>query len=353
MKRILLHILFWVCYAAQVFLVEYLWGKATLPQFTDSQIIVIAIKCALIYPFPKIFFCYFVAYYVMDRIIRRQGYLFFHILTILAALFVTILFDRLLTNYIVLPYVYEGAIATMPLLEGRRVLIVLLYTGFASGTMIAIKSVRNQLAAKEREKNLVKEKLETELKFLRNQVNPHFLFNTLNNIYALTRKKSDKAPEVVMKLSELLSFMLYESGKESITLAEEIKILEDYIELERIRYNERLSIEFHKDLDDTSQPIAPLLLLPLVENAFKHGVSETRFDSFVRINMQLKNAQFRFHIENTVPNGKTVNGSHNIGLNNTRRQLELMYKHHEFRVNPQPTSFSVEMNINLDSYGKT
>ena len=199
----------------------------------------------------------------------------------------------------------------------------------------------------------MKEKLETELKFLRNQVNPHFLFNTLNNIYALTRKKSDKAPEVVMKLSELLSFMLYESGKESITLAEEIKILEDYIELERIRYNERLSVEFHKDLDDTSQAIAPLLLLPLVENAFKHGVSETRFDSFVRINMELKNAQFRFHIENTMPNGKTVNGSHNIGLNNIRRQLELMYKHHEFTVKPQPTSFCVEMNINLDSYGKT
>ena len=73
MKRIVLHILFWVCYAAQVWLVEYLWGKATLPQFTDSQMIVIAIKCALIYPFPKIFFCYFVAYYVMDLIIRRQG----------------------------------------------------------------------------------------------------------------------------------------------------------------------------------------------------------------------------------------------------------------------------------------
>ena len=353
MKRIVLHILFWICYAAQVMLVEYLWGTATLPQLTQQELLTAAFKTSLIYPIPKIFFCYFVAYYVTEQVIRKKGYLAVHILEILAALFVTIVFDRLLTNYVVLPYAYKGVIPTMPLLEPRRVLIVFLYTGFASGLMIAIKLVRNQLASKEREKNLIKEKLETELKFLRNQVNPHFLFNTLNNIYALTRKKSDKAPEVVMKLSELLSFMLYESGKESITIAEEIKILEDYIDLERIRYNERLSIKFFKDLDNTTQPIAPLLLLPLVENAFKHGVSETRFDSFVHIEMQLKNAQFRFLIENTVPGGKTGSNNSCIGLNNTRRQLELMYKEHQFNVRPQPTSFSVEMIINLNSYGKT
>lgn len=357
MKRVSLHILFWFSYACLACLIEYLWGKATLMNLTTNEVLSIAIKTALVLPLPKVLFCYLVVYFVMDRTIRRQGSTVVNILVLAAGLFLTIVIDRALTNYVILPYFYKGIIEAAPILEPRRVMIVLLYTGFACGILIAIKSVRNQLTAKEREKNLVKEKLETELKFLRNQVNPHFLFNTLNNIYALTRKKSDKAPEVVMKLSELLSFMLYESGKDWITMAEEIKILEDYIELERIRYNERLSIEFRKDIDNPLQPVAPLLLLPLVENAFKHGVSETRFDSFVHIDMQLKNAQFHFQIENTVAAIKLANGSHHIGLNNIRRQLELMYKDHQFVVKPNLKSnqntFCVEMKINLNSYGKT
>ena len=113
--------------------------------------------------------------------------------------------------------------------------------GFASGTAIIIKQVRLQLHEKEKEKNLIRQKLETELKFLRNQTHPHFLFNTLNNIYALARKKSDETPEVVMKLSKLLRFMLYESSKASIKIGDEIKILDDYIELERIRHDGRLT----------------------------------------------------------------------------------------------------------------
>lgn len=255
-------------------------------------------------------------------------------------------------NYLVVPYAYNNYIPQAPIFDPRRMLVVMLYTGFASGLMIAVKSVRNQLAAKEREKNLIKEKLETELKFLRNQVNPHFLFNTLNNIYGLTRKKSDKAPEVVMKLSELLSFMLYESSKEFVTIAEEIKVLEDYIELERIRYNQRLSIQFDKEIDNQSQSISPLLLLPLVENAFKHGVSETRFDSFVRIKMTLKDANLWFSIENSIENDKTKNPNSHIGLSNIRRQLELMYKEHSIDVVAEIDIFKAVITINLNSYGK-
>lgn len=149
--------------------------------------------------------------------------------------------------------------------------------------------------------------MNTELQMLRNQINPHFLFNTLNNIYALTRKKSDKAPEVVMKLSELLSFMLYKSRVDTITLQEEIRVLEDYIELERIRYNERLTVSFTKQIDDPSQRIIPLLFLPLVENAFKHGVSESRFDSFVHIDLKLKDGFLNFSIENSVEQKRNRN----------------------------------------------
>jgi len=155
-----------------------------------------------------------------------------------------------------------------------------------------------------------------------------------------------------MKLSELLSFMLYESGKETIPLAEEIKMMEDYIELEKIRYNERLSINFNKNIDDHSQRIAPLLLLPLVENAFKHGASETRFDSFIHICISLHSSCLNFSIENSVENGREKTSRNCIGLNNIKRQLELMYVGHEMKVEDRDDTFKVNIAINLDSYGK-
>lgn len=155
-----------------------------------------------------------------------------------------------------------------------------------------------------------------------------------------------------MKLSELLSFMLYESGKETISVEEELKMMQDYIDLQKIRYNERLSIQFNRKIDDGNRRIAPLLLLPLVENAFKHGISETRFDSFIHIDFELNNGSLYFCIENTIENGrsKPVNG--HIGLKNIKRQLELTYKEHELEVHNKDSIFKVKILINLDSHGK-
>src|SRR4030095_1593081 len=120
------------------------------------------------------------------------------------------------------------------------------------------------------------EKQEAELSYLKSQTNPHFLFNTLNNIYSLTRDKSDLAPESTLRLSKILRFMLYETGGAYIAVEQELKIISDYIALEKLRYDESLRINFNYDIEDMKQPLPPLLLIPLVENAFKHGVSETR-----------------------------------------------------------------------------
>ncbi|RYG37839.1 MAG: GHKL domain-containing protein, partial [Chitinophagaceae bacterium] len=174
----------------------------------------------------------------------------------------------------------------------------------------------------------------------------------LNNIYALTRKKSDQAPEAVLKLSELLSFMLYESRKETIPVSMEMAFLEDYIALERIRYDQRLQISFEKEVQDPSQPIASLLLLPLVENAFKHGASETRFDSFIKIQLKQHESNFHFSIENSFEATKAMAGTERIGLNNIRRQLELLYNDYNLDVNCQENIFNVNLYLNLNSYGK-
>jgi LytS/YehU family sensor histidine kinase len=144
--------------------------------------------------------------------------------------------------------------------------------------------------------------------------------------------------------------MLYETGKSFIPVAEEIKMLDDYLELEKIRYNERLRISFRKEIDNGAHPIAPLLLLPFVENAFKHGVSESRLDAFIYIDIKLQEGHLAFHIENTKENGHAH--PDNIGLGNVRRQLELMYKEYNLDVQDQHSRFKVHLTINLNSHAK-
>jgi len=176
----------------------------------------------------------------------------------------------------------------------------------------------------------------------------HFLFNTLNNIYALARKKSDETANVVMKLSKLLRFMLYESRKERIPLADELRMIDDYLELQKIRYNERLTIDFNKDIDDPTQQVSPLLLLPFIENAFKHGVSETSFDSYIRIDAKLRKGTLQFDIENSKEANGEVEVNDNIGLSNVRRQLELMYADYNLDINNLEKKFTVNLTINLN-----
>jgi len=202
------------------------------------------------------------------------------------------------------------------------------------------------------EKFLVKDKLETELKFLKNQINPHFLFNTLNNIYALARKKSDKTPEVVVRLSKLLRFMLYESAKEAIPIEEELRILDDYVQLEKIRHSNRLDICFHKEIDNYNQPIAPLILLPFIENAFKHGINETIDETSIEIKVELKEGQLAFYVKNSHDREEGKPVSDNIGLKNVRRQLELMYSDFSLTTNNQTQTFIVDLHINLNRNGK-
>ncbi len=141
---------------------------------------------------------------------------------------------------------------------------------------------------KEAAQQLRIEKQEAELNYLKSQTNPHFLFNTLNNIYSLARDKSDLTPESILRLSKILRFMLYETGGEYIAIEQELKVMTDYIALEKLRYDESLRVNFNHDLEDMKQAIPPLLLIPLVENAFKHGVSETRNQPFVEIHLSVK-----------------------------------------------------------------
>lgn len=195
------------------------------------------------------------------------------------------------------------------------------------------------------------EKQEAELNYLKSQTNPHFLFNTLNNIYSLARDKSDLAPESVLRLSKILRFMLYETGGDYVTIEQEIKIISDYIALEKLRYDESLRINFNYEIEDMKQLLPPLLMIPLVENAFKHGVSETRLLPFVDIQLSVRENQLELSVKNSTEqfSGDSL-VKENIGLSNLRRQLELLYKDYFLSVKQGQSDFTAFLKINLASH---
>lgn len=195
------------------------------------------------------------------------------------------------------------------------------------------------------------EKQQSELNYLKSQTNPHFLFNTLNNIYSLARDKSDLAPESILRLSGILRFMLYETSGEYITIEQELEIINDYIALEKLRYSDSLSINLKYEIEDMKQPVPPLLLIPLVENAFKHGVSETRNQPFIDIQLSVSHQQLTFLVINSI---EKVHGEksvkENIGLFNLRRQTELLYTDYSLNIYQGETTFTAILKINLKSH---
>ncbi|WP_378173105.1 sensor histidine kinase [Aquimarina sp. SS2-1] len=170
---------------------------------------------------------------------------------------------------------------------------------------------------------LQKEKIEAELSQLRNQVHPHFLFNTLNSLYALIIKKSDIAEVAVLKLSNLMRYMLYEANVPKVSLSKEIAYLRNYIDLEQLRFNKMIDISFQSEFDKDYQ-ISPFLLIPFVENAFKHGTSSTA-NSWIVISIFAKQTQLMMQVENSKLNTGHQDDFGGIGFKNVKKRLELLY----------------------------
>jgi hypothetical protein len=228
------------------------------------------------------------------------------------------------------------------------------HVAYSFGSIIffgIIKHVYGHIKLKQAAKQLKIEKQEAELNYLKSQTNPHFLFNTLNNIYSLARDKSDLAPESIMRLSKILRFMLYETSGQYRAIEQELKIISDYIALEKLRYDESLHVNFNYDIEDMKQAIPPLLLIPLVENAFKHGVSETRHQPFVDIHLSVRNRQLEYMVKNSSEKfAEEQRVKENIGLSNLRRQLELLYTQFNLTVHQHEATFTAVLKINLASH---
>ncbi|PPK99591.1 sensor histidine kinase [Parapedobacter indicus] len=190
-------------------------------------------------------------------------------------------------------------------------------------------------------------KLQAEVNYLRSQVNPHFLFNALNNLYALTLKKSEEAPDVVLKLAELMEYMLYESDEPYVPLAREINYLSNYLELEKIRQSNQADIRMTVTGTADRCRIPPFLILPLVENAFKHGIGKAAFDAYLYIDIQI-NQTLEVRIANSKPPFEEKEKNGGIGLLNLRKRLELLYPaNYLLQITEQPDRYEVFLKIDL------
>lgn len=169
-----------------------------------------------------------------------------------------------------------------------------------------------------------KEKTNVELLHLQSQVSPHFFFNTLNNLYGLVEKDSKKAQQLILKLSDMMRYSIYDGQKDVVTLEQEVEYLNTYIELHTGRYHKKTEIQFNRDLQKEGIKVKPLLFIILIENAFKHGVENLREDAYVTIHLTADENEIRFAVENNFED-KEPGEIQGIGLRNLRRRLELVY----------------------------
>jgi len=190
--------------------------------------------------------------------------------------------------------------------------------------------------------------IETELNFLKTQINPHFLFNTLNSIYALALKKSDEAPDLILKLSEIMRYMLYDCNEDRVPLDQEISYLKNYLDLEKFRKGMNNEITFTVEGDPEGKSVAPLLFITFVENAFKHGVNNVE-KGYVHIEFRILEDQLEFTIENSVSPqlhlSRIQSGSSGIGLEIVMRQLNLLYPVHTLEIIKNIDKFRVNLTI--------
>ena len=297
---------------------------------------------------------YLLIYYLIPRyLLNGRPALFFLLLVYL--IIITGWISELISIFIFMQIANYQVQSMIPVSFDIFSLIVGLY--FIILIAVAINQAKLAFRMQQQNAELEHKKLsaelklkEAELKLLKAQIHPHFLFNTLNNLYGLALEKSDLAPDLVLRLSDLLDYMLYQCSQPHVSLKNELKHLHNYIRIEQIRYGSGLKLEINQKGESDSLQIAPMLLLPFIENAFKHGISKQVSNPFVRISIDIQNEYLKFKIENSKANGVSTeeNYTKGIGLKNVIKRLELLYKDkYKLDIVPENTFFTVNFEISL------
>ena len=336
-KRIVYHSIFWlIVLCLLIFLERYntdwSWG------FTVTNEIINVIFYALI--------VYFNLYYLIPNYLTKKRFLTYGILLILCAILFTPL--RIIVFYF--------KFNEMPIQQGelRNAQFGYFIVSFViAGASTIIKIIGDWGKQLREKQELQTQTMQSELRFLKSQINPHFLFNTLNNLYALTLKKDDKAPEIVIKLSEMMRYMLYECNERRVPLSKEVNYIRNYLDLEKLRQGKNVDIRFEVEGQLKEQQVAPLMFIPFLENSFKHGLNNHLTKGFVNIKMNIDNNKVDFFIENSKPDAPPIQShrrSGGIGLVNVKRRLDLLYPNqYTLKIDDTPKSYAVTLQIDLDN----
>lgn len=277
--------------------------------------------------------------YLIPKFLYERKYILFSIIQLL--LFVLIIVSHKIFFELILPT--KNFVLLISL---KYNFIPFLFTVLGS---IAIKTVSDRLKADGAASERQSEALKSELAFLRSQINPHFIFNILNNIVALSRLKSKELEPTIMKLSSLMQYMLYESNESQVLLSHEADYLTSYIDLQKQRFGKRLKINFDVDIEDDRHTIEPMLLIPFVENAFKHGMGLVP-DPEIDISLKVSGNELLFEVKNKfIEDDDAKDKLSGIGLSNVKRRLELLYgPNQELKINKQQDWFTVSLRLNLN-----
>lgn len=325
----LYHLIFWAVYIVFCALIVQP-GKTPLQWVYYSSVILFFHACV----------AYFNNYVLVNQFLYRRQYITYVLgllLSIMAASFpISIVFHSFVHNHDLKTLVWSS---NFFFLNGVSIFLTTLI-------IMALKLFTNWYSQDQRNRDLLEINLETELKFLKAQINPHFLFNSLNNLYALTLKKSDLAPEVVLKLSNILRYVLYETSEGKVPLTKEVQYLRDYVELEKIRLGDRVDICLDVEKQLVDRDIEPMLFLTFVENSFKHGVNASLENGWVKILIGSTRDKIQFSISNSKSGYKadTVHGG--IGLENLKKRLDLLYRgKYSMEVLDDSQSYQVNLEI--------
>jgi sensor histidine kinase YesM len=360
-KKLIRHLLFWTVFFCTSVFNELSFSSSFAADPNWKIFLNVVMAQGLIYVI-KMIVVYYAIYIIIPRWSASQSLIAIqslrtagtsslkYLLEFIVLLLAGTLCIRLIVHYVVWPFIFVQEIRDLPL---SNLMSRYLYSLFdlipITLTAVAIKLVQLRISALKKETTLVHEKVKSELQYLKAQTNPHFLFNTLNGIYALSRKQDANAPAAIMNLSKLLRYMLYETHQKTNPIIDELALITDYIALQKLRFQEHMTITFSKAIDNENAGISPLLLLPLVENAFKHSDG---LNTQIHIDVREASGILSFKISNTLaehPDSDPIIKD-GIGLSNIKRQLAILYKDYTFSAMKKENDFVVDLRIDLNSH---
>jgi len=349
--RIRRHVIFWFCWwAFQTFLYSFSSGVYSISYFKRLPFSAIE---ALLYLGAHSFFAYSLMYFVVPRFVLKGLYLKAAV-AVLCLIVTTGIISAFIGIYAVQFFreILLGDVITFPRHINEINFFLGLLGGLRGGITIggiaaAIKLTKHWYAKEQRNHQLQQENITSELQLLKAQVHPHFLFNTLNTIYSYTQLIAPDASKMIMGLSQLLRYMLYECKEAFVPLSKELAMLKEYMQLEQSRYGDRLDMSIELPDDTEGHQIAPLLLLPLVENCFKHGTSQVLEQPWINLQVQLHKGCMKMKLMN-VKHPDTEPSIGGIGLENVRKRLELLYPgKYELHLVDEEDLFVVNLKLEL------